>query len=96
MDNDSRVVEDYRERIITDLDSPILAFKASRDRYIDPSGKKQYAGSPHLSSQNSEDALTWNLFRILQETGRLEIISDIIGIGQPRGMLLWTLAPEVD
>jgi len=90
------VVEDYRERIIVDPDSPILALKASRDRYIDPSRQKQYAGKPYLSSKNSEDALTWNVFRTLQETGRLDIVSDILGIGQPKGLLLWTLAPKID
>ncbi len=90
---DKKVVEDYRERIIIDPDSPILAFKASRDRYTLPS---RYAGLSHLGSWQSEDALTWNVFRSLQKAGSLDIITNKLGIGQPRGLLLWTLAPETD
>lgn len=90
---DEKVVEDYRQRIIVDPDSPILAFKASRDRYTNPS---KYAGLPHLGSWQSEDALTWNVFRSLQKVSSLDIITNKLGIGQPRGLLLWTLAPEID
>jgi hypothetical protein len=49
-----------------------------------------------LGSQNSEDALTWNVFRSLQKARRLHVICDELSIGEPRGLLLWTLAPEVD
>lgn len=88
-----KVVEDYRERLIVDPDNPILAFKASRDRYISQS---RYAGLPYLGSWQSEDVVTWNVFRSLQKAGSLDIITNKIGIGQPRGLLLWTLAPEID
>lgn len=30
---ETKVVENYRDRIIVDCDNPILAFKASRERY---------------------------------------------------------------
>jgi len=95
IDWSDKVVADFRSRIIVEPDSPILAFKATRDRYtqgIQPS----YAGLPHLGSQTSEDALTWNVFRSLQKAGRLDIVCNELDIGSPRGMLLWGLAPETD
>lgn len=93
VDWSDKVAVDFRGRIIVDPDSPILAFKANRDRYARRS-QSGYAGLPHLGSQNSEDALTWNVFRSLQESGRLDFVCSKLGIGEPRGMLLWTLAPE--
>lgn len=90
------VVEDHRERILVDPDNPILAFKANRDRYVRRQGQYEYAGRPYLGSRQSEDALTWNVFRSLQKAKRLDIITDRLAIGNPRGLLLWTLAPEVD
>jgi len=42
-----KVAEDYRERIIVDPDSPILAFKASRDRYTNVPSQKKYSGLPY-------------------------------------------------
>lgn len=68
------VVADYRERISIDGDSPILAFKANRDRYTNLPNQKYYAGLPHLGSLQSEDALTWNVLRSLQKVNRLDII----------------------
>lgn len=91
-----KVVEDYRDRILVDQDNPILAFKANRDRFTDPELKTYYAGFPYLGSPRSEDALTWNVFRSLQKAENLGIITDILRIGNPRGLLLWTLASEVD
>jgi len=89
-----RVATDYRSRIIVDPDSPILALKANRDRYTQ--GQPTYAGLPYLGSQDSEDALTWNVFRSLQKARKLHIISNEFGIGEPAGLLLWSLAPEAD
>jgi len=96
INRETKVVEDYRDRIIVDWDNPILAFKASRDRYINLPKQAQYAGLPYLGSSQSEDALTWNVFRTLQKAGRLDIIADKLGIIQPHGLLLWTLAPQID
>jgi len=93
VDWSDKVAADFRTRIIVDPHSPILAFKANRDRYtrqIQPS----YEGLPYLGSQDSEDALTWNVFRSLQIARRLDIICDELEIGEPRGILFWTLAPE--
>ena len=91
-----KVLENYRERIIVDPDNPILAFKASRDRYTNVPSQKKYSGLPYLGSRTSEDTLTWNIFRTLQKNKRLDIITGRLNIGDPRGLLLWTLAPEID
>lgn len=90
-----KVAVDFRSRIIVEADSPILAFKANRDRYTQGT-QPSYAGLPYLGSQASEDALTWNVFRGLQKARRLDIICNDLDIGEPHGMLLWTLAPELD
>lgn len=93
---DQEVAEDYRQRIIVDPDNPILAFKANRDRYTNLPNQSKYAGLPHLGSKQSEDALTWNVFRSLQKAKALNIVTDRLKIGEPRALLLWTLAPEID
>ncbi len=90
------VVEDYRLRMIVDYDSPILAVKANRDRYTNPTNQSRYAGLAYLGSSRSEDAIAWNVFRSLQKTGRLDIITHTLDLGEPRGLLLWALAPELD
>lgn len=95
VDWSDKVTLDFRTRIIVEPDSPILAFKANRDRYTRGT-QPNYAGLPYLGSQASEDALTWNVFRGLQKARRLDIICNDLDIGEPRGMLLWTLAPELD
>ena len=46
IDRGSEVIEDYRKRIVVGPDSPILAFKASRDRYINLPSQARYAGLP--------------------------------------------------
>ena len=91
-----KVAQDFRKRILVDANSPILAFKASRDRYANLPNQSQYAGLPHLGSWQSEDALTWNVFRSLQEAGSVDIITRDLKIGKAQGLLLWTLAPEIN
>jgi len=95
VDWSDKVASDFRTRIIIEPDSPILAFKANRDRYTRGT-QPNYEGLPYLGSQDSEDALTWNVFRSLQKARRLDIVCNELDIGEPRGMLLWTLAPETD
>jgi len=94
VDWSDRVAPDYRSRIITDAENPILAFKASRDRYTNLPNQVKYAGLPYLGSSESEDAVTWNVFRSLQKAGSLDIVSEPLEIGDARSLLLWTLAPE--
>jgi hypothetical protein len=91
-------VRDYRDRILVDPDNPILALKANRDRYNNSSVQSQpeYAGLSHLGSSESINAIIWNVFRSLQKAGRLNVITNELEIGEPRGLLLWALAPELD
>jgi hypothetical protein len=95
VDWSDKAASDFRTRMIIEPDSPILAFKANRDRYTRQT-QPNYEGLPYLGSQDSEDALTWNVFRSLQKARRLDIVCNELDIGEPRGMLLWTLAPETD
>src|SRR5208283_5682738 len=96
IDWSDKVAPDFRSRIIIDANHPILAFKANRDRYTNLPNQKRYAGLPYLGSSESEDALTWNVFRSLQESGDLNLVAGLLAIGDPRGLLLWTLAPKTD
>ena len=89
------VAEDFRERIIVDPDNPILASKANRNRYTNLPNQAKYAGLPHLGSKHSEDALIWNVFRSLQLTRSLDLVTRELAVGEPRGLLLWTLAPDI-
>jgi hypothetical protein len=86
-----KVVSDYHSRIIVDADNPILAFKANRNRYTNLSNQLKYAGLPYPESSESEDAMTWNVFRSLQKGSGLNRVSNLLGIGEAQGLLLWTL-----
>lgn len=79
---------DYRENIIVDHDHPILKWKANKERFspsLFPSQvRKDFPeGLPRISSQHSEDALSWNVFRSLQLANNLHPVTDM-------------LAPEMD
>lgn len=83
---------DYRENLIVDKDNPILIQKAWRDRFSDKSHWiAGYGGQAYLSKPNSEDALTWNVFRSLQvarEDG-LRVISNIFETSKVERILFW-------
>lgn len=87
------VAFDYRMNIIADYNSPILAQKAYRERYLAP---HRYAGAPLLCSSHSEDVITWNVFRTFQQAGRLETIAGPAGVKEPRALLIWGVAPQPD
>lgn len=58
---------DFRNNLIIDKNNPILIQKAWRDRFSAESHwNAGYGGEAYLSRKNSEDALTWNIFRSLQ------------------------------
>jgi len=83
---------DYRENLIVDKDNPILIQKAWRDRFSGESHwRAGYGGQAYLSKPNSEDALTWNVFRTLQLSGErgLKVISDVFRISEVDKMLFW-------
>ncbi|WP_290597945.1 MULTISPECIES: PGN_0703 family putative restriction endonuclease [unclassified Archaeoglobus] len=83
---------DYRENLIVDKNNPILIQKAWRDRFSSESHWcAGYGGQAYLSKPNSEDALTWNVFRTLQLSGNqgLKVVSDIFKISKVDKMLFW-------
>ena len=83
---------DYRENLIVDQDNPILVQKAWRDRFSHPSHwNAGYGGKAYLSSDRSEDALTWNVFRSLQKAGLpgLETIGEIFQVSSLESVLFW-------
>ncbi len=83
---------DYRENLIVDKNNPILIQKAWRDRFSSESHwRAGYGGQAYLSKPNSEDALTWNVFRTLQLSGErgLKVVSDIFKVSRVDKMLFW-------
>jgi len=83
---------DYRENLISDQDNPLLIQKARRDRFSSKSHwKAGYGGQAYLSRPNSEDALTWNVFRTLQLAGEdgSGTISDIFQLSEVNRILFW-------
>ncbi|MBN1978532.1 MAG: hypothetical protein JW918_14135 [Anaerolineae bacterium] len=78
---------DYRENLIVDANNPVLAFKATRDRYTGEGNP--FAGRPYLASPCSEDALTWNVFRWLQAHGHEDVIGHCLGMEIPKAILFW-------
>jgi len=83
---------DYRDNLIIDEDNPILIQKAWRDHFSKKSyWLAGYGGQAYLSKPNSEDALTWNVFRTLQISGEagLNIISNIFNISKVQTVLYW-------
>lgn len=84
---------DYRDNLIVDKNNPILIQKAWRDHFAggsffkeDKNGGKAYLGVP-----NSEDALTWNVFRSLQKESPegLELIANVFGLSPIEKILFW-------
>jgi len=83
---------DYRENLIVDEDNPILIQKAWRDRFSSKSHwHADYGGQAYLSKPNSEDALTWNVFRTLQLSGKqgFKVVSDIFKTSKVVRILFW-------
>ncbi len=83
---------DFRNNLIIDSDNPILIQKACRDRFSSKSHwNAGYGGEAYLSRENSEDALTWNVFRSLQAAGEygLKVISDSFNITKVEKILFW-------
>lgn len=89
----NKVWKDYRDNILFDKDNPILAFKANRDRYTNIKNQNEYAGYAQIGSINSEDALTWNVFRGMSELNDYSSIERMLEfpIKNPN-ILVWLLA----
>jgi hypothetical protein len=71
------VYTDYKDNIIVDRRNSILAWKANKDRlrpsWFSESLQRDFPrGLPKLGSVHSEDSLTWNVFRTLQQEKQLQ------------------------
>ena len=81
------VYTNYRDNMIVDADHPILKWKANKkNERLRPSWfpvwvrSKFPDGFPYIASEQSEDTLSWNLFRSLQLAGKLRFLTDRLGI----------------
>lgn len=81
-----KVYEDWRDNIVVDPGAPPLAWKAGRGVF---GTYTSVPGRPYLASENSEDALSWNLFRTLERTGRLGVIARALGLDDEFQVLYW-------
>lgn len=81
-----KVYEDWHDNFIVDADAPVLAWKAQRDIF---GTNTSVPGCPYLASENSEDALSWNLFRTLERTDHLDIISRALDLDDEFEVLYW-------
>ena len=84
---------DYRSNLIVDPDNPILIQKAWRDHFSGESYWKEGkdGGKAYLGVRHGEDAMTWNVFRSLQQEGPkgYQVIADIFGLSQVEKILFW-------
>lgn len=91
------VYTDYRENIIVDADHPILAWKARkrnerlRALWFPVAVQSGFPeGFPYLASENSEDVLSWNIFRSLQMADKMCLLSNVLGMpGDVEEVYFW-------
>jgi hypothetical protein len=81
-----RVYDDWRDNIIADADAPPLTWKAARDTF---GANTSVPDHPRLASEASEDALSWNLFRTLERTGHLGVVTRALGLEDEFQVLYW-------
>jgi hypothetical protein len=81
-----KVYDDWRDNIVVDPEAPPLVWKAERDLF---GGHTGVPGRPYLASENSEDALSWNLFRSLEKAGRLDVAARALGLEDDFQVLYW-------
>lgn len=81
-----KVYEDWRDNIVVDADAPTLEWKAGRDIFGTHTSVPRL---PYLASENSEDALSWNLFRTLERTGHLDVVARALGLEDEFRVLYW-------
>jgi hypothetical protein len=81
-----KVYDDWRDNIIVDAGAPSLAWKAGRDTF---GANTSVPNHPRLASEDSEDALSWNLFRTLERTGHLDVVTRALGLEDKYQVLYW-------
>jgi len=63
-DTGVKVFVDFKDNLIVDPDDPIIANQARNWRY----SKGIVKELSYLGSENSEDAMTWNVFKTLEKS----------------------------
>jgi hypothetical protein len=63
-DTGAKVFVDYKDNLIVDPDDPIIAGQARNWRY----NKGIVQGLSYLGNEDSEDAMTWNVFKALEKS----------------------------
>ena len=63
-DTGAKVFVDYKDNLIVDPDDPIIAGRARSWRY----NKGIVQGLSYLGNEDSEDAMTWNVFKALEKS----------------------------
>ncbi|MBD3175652.1 MAG: hypothetical protein GF320_10765, partial [Armatimonadia bacterium] len=81
-----KVYDDWRDNIVVDAGASPLAWKASRDIF---GANTSVLGRLCLTSENSEDALSWNLFRTLERTGHMDVVARALGLEDEYQVLYW-------
>lgn len=81
-----KVYDDWRDNIVVDAEAPPLVWKAGHGTF---GANTSVPGQPYLASENSEDALSWNLFRTLEKAGRLDVVTRALGLEDDFQVLYW-------
>jgi hypothetical protein len=72
-DTGVKVFVDFKDNLIVDPDDPIIASQARNWRY----SRGIVKGLSYLGSENSEDAMTWNVFKTLEKSNPESWFSEI-------------------
>ena len=72
-DTGVKVFVDFKNNLIVDPDDPLIASQARNWRY----SKGIVKGLSYLGSENSEDAMTWNVFKSLEKSNPESWFSEI-------------------
>ncbi|MFC1828143.1 hypothetical protein ACFL0O_00855 [Thermodesulfobacteriota bacterium] len=72
-DTGVKVFVDFKDNLIVDLDDPVIAGQARNWRY----SRGIVKGLSYLGSENSEDAMTWNVFKTLEKSDPENWFSEI-------------------
>ena len=72
-DTGVKVFVDFKDNLIVDPDDPVIASQARNWRY----SRGIVKGLSYLGSENSEDAMTWNVFKTLEKLNPEKWFSEI-------------------
>ena len=72
-DTGAKIFVDFKDNLIVDPNDPTIARQA-RNR---PYSRENVKGLSYLGSQNSEDAMTWNVFKTLEKSNPEKWFSEI-------------------